>query len=127
MGQDLTGHRFGMLVVQEEIEPIKDARGHPVRRYRCLCDCGAEKVFRYNNLLSGKTNSCGCTRFPKQPPVDLTGRRFGSLTVISEAEKYVQKNGDKLRRWNCLCDCGNKTIVLHNNLTSPHGVRSCGY
>ena len=53
--------------------------------------------------------------------------RFGSLTVVSEAEKYVQKSGDKLRRWNCLCDCGNSTTVLHNNLTKPDGIRSCGH
>ena len=53
--------------------------------------------------------------------------RFGSLTVVSEAEKYVQKSGDKLRRWNFLCDCGNPTTVLHNNLTKPDGIRSCGH
>ena len=127
MSLDLTGQRFGMLVVQSETEPIRDARGHLVRRYNCICDCGNVKIFRYSSLRSGNINSCGCTRFPKKPRADLTGMRFGSLTVVSEAEKYVQKSGDKLRRWNCLCDCGNMTTVLHNNLTKPDGIRSCGH
>ena len=71
-------------------------------------------------------NSCGCTRFPKKPPVDLAGMIFGKLTVLSEAERHVQKSGAKVRRWNCICECGKRTTVLHNNLTSPNGIRSCG-
>ena len=40
--------------------------------------------------------------------VDLTGKRFGRLTVISRAEK--DKFGHP--RWLCRCDCGNDTISL---------------
>ena len=68
MGQDLTGRRFGMLVVQEEIELVKDKRGHPVRRFRCRCDCGTEKIFRYNNLLSGKPTAVDVHDFQSSRP-----------------------------------------------------------
>ena len=44
------------------------------------------------------------------PSHDLTGKRFGKLTVIGLSDKkYINK--DKL--WECLCDCGNhKTVPL---------------
>ena len=76
--------------------------------------------------MSHRPLSCGCTRFKKKPPIDLTGQRFGRLTVVSEAESYYPQNGFKKRRWLCKCDCGAETIVLQSNLTPDHGTRSCG-
>lgn len=49
------------------------------------------------------------------------GRRFGSYTVIADAEKTV---GGR-RRWLCRCDCGNVRSVLESNLKSGHSS-SCG-
>lgn len=50
---------------------------------------------------------------------DLTGQRFGKLTVISRATRP----GVKIR-WLCQCDCGNaKTIEAGNLGTNTH---SCG-
>lgn len=48
--------------------------------------------------------------------VDLTGQRFGRLTVISRAENTK----DGKARWLCECDCGNKTIVTTDSLKSGH-------
>ena len=124
--KDIIGQRFGMITVQSETEPVRDGRGSLVRRFTCICDCGKIRVFNYNILLSGHVNSCGCTHFPKKPPVDLTGKRFGNLTVISETEKHIQKGGKKQRSWNCVCDCGNALTVLQSNLMKPDGTRSCG-
>ncbi len=53
--------------------------------------------------------------------VDLTGRRFNSLVVLRRAENAL--NG--VARWECLCDCGNVTIVRGKNLKSG-AVKSCG-
>jgi hypothetical protein len=51
--------------------------------------------------------------------IDLTGQRFGQLSVISRAQS---KNG---ARWNCRCDCGAKKIIQGGHLR--HGsARSCG-
>lgn len=53
--------------------------------------------------------------------IDLTGKRFGKLTVIKRAENA--ENG--FSRWECQCDCGNKKIVRGNDLRSG-SVKSCG-
>lgn len=53
--------------------------------------------------------------------VDLTGQRFGRLTVICEAGRA--KNGSK--KWRCLCDCGNEHFVTTGNLTNG-STNSCG-
>ena len=53
--------------------------------------------------------------------VDLTGNKYGKLTVISLVE-YKQNSRS---RWLCQCECGNKHVVQHSNLVSNH-IQSCG-
>lgn len=51
----------------------------------------------------------------------LIGNKYNRLTVVS----LCLVNRKKHRRWNCLCDCGNKSIVTTNQLM--HGLTiSCG-
>lgn len=52
---DLTGRRFGRLVVQRQAE---HARSGGIR-WECLCDCGKTKVVARSSL-GRLTNSCGC-------------------------------------------------------------------
>ena len=52
---------------------------------------------------------------------DLTGQKFGRLTVLYELPE--RKNG-KIQ-WRCRCDCGNEKDVLSTSLTSGH-TQSCG-
>jgi len=51
--------------------------------------------------------------------IDLTGQRFGFLTV----EAIVRING--VRKWKCQCDCGNIVYVNGCRLRAGH-VMSCG-
>lgn len=53
--------------------------------------------------------------------INLTGNKFNRLTVTAEASK--SKTG--LRRWMCICSCGNVTIVHHYGLTR-NITKSCG-
>lgn len=53
--------------------------------------------------------------------IDLTGQRFGRLTVISRTQNT--KKGQT--RWLCRCDCGNESIVTGANLRNGN-TRSCG-
>lgn len=56
---------------------------------------------------------------------DLTGRKFGSLTVLGMAEDACSPNGRVRRRWNCVCDCGTEKTVYGENLTGGKTL-SCG-
>ena len=53
--------------------------------------------------------------------VDLTGKRFGRLTVIKRAENDKYSTA----RWLCKCDCGGETITSSGHLNSGH-TKSCG-
>lgn len=81
--------------------------------WRCKCDCGNEKIVYGGHLESGHTKSCGCYRSPR---ADLTGEKFGRLTVQEWAG-----NG----KWKCLCECGNTILVQTDNLKSGN-TKSCG-
>lgn len=52
---NLIGKRFGKLLV---IEHLGTKNQHTY--WRCVCDCGKETNTRNQNLLSGKSKSCGC-------------------------------------------------------------------
>ena len=52
---DLTGQRFGRLVVIERAEN----KGEKVR-WLCQCDCGNTVLVATNGLRNGGTKSCGC-------------------------------------------------------------------
>ncbi|WCH46367.1 hypothetical protein [Lysinibacillus sp. OF-1] len=54
--------------------------------------------------------------------LDLTGQKYGRLTVIKEVERKGYT-----RRWQCKCDCGNERVVVvtQPNLRNNH-TTSCG-
>ncbi len=114
---DLTGRKFGRLTALGPAENIgKDTA------WNCRCDCGNEVVAKTVNLTSGSTRSCGCLvrDARKTRRMDLTGRRFGILTVLGPAG-YLHGR----LAWKCRCDCGNETVVRGTSLT--HGdTKSCG-
>lgn len=56
-------------------------------------------------------------------PQDLTGQRFGRLTVLSRAEDYISPAGKRTTRWLCRCDCGTEKIMLRNVIKR---AGSCG-
>ena len=56
---------------------------------------------------------------------DLTGRKFGRLTVIKRAEDHISANGRKRVFWHCICDCGNECDVNSDSLVKGT-TQSCG-
>ena len=53
---DLSGEKFGKITVLERIKKENSKRTF----FKCLCDCGKEKIFQSSDLLRGKIKSCGC-------------------------------------------------------------------
>ena len=115
--KDEIGNTYGYLTVIERAPNNKEGRA----MWKCKCKCGNEVVVLGKHLRSGNTKSCGCLK-SKQPSSrkDLTGQRFGRLTVLGEP-----KVGDRGTIWKCLCDCGEICFKVSSDLTSGN-VKSCG-
>ena len=126
--EDLTGQKFGMLTVIKRVDDYLYPNGKRSGQYLCKCDCGNETIVVLNNLKSGRTKSCGCLLKNINRSMfmdDLTGQRFGRLTVIKRADDYVLPNGTRMVQWLCKCDCGKEKVVIAGNLKSG-ATKSCG-
>lgn len=90
-----------------------------------ICDCGSrEKSYDLAAIKSGHTQSCGCSK-KNNPNImhDLTGQKFGRLTVKYRQDPDNWKGGNV--HWYCECDCGDSTVTTGYNL--EHEItKSCG-
>lgn len=59
VAEDLTGQRFGKLVVVGRIQTKKYANGIS-HGWKCKCDCGNVTICQSKSLKSGEIKSCGC-------------------------------------------------------------------
>jgi hypothetical protein len=57
--KNITGERFGKLVVLKQIAPTQKVKR---TRVLCRCDCGKETEVNHWSVLSGHTVSCGCAK-----------------------------------------------------------------
>ncbi len=118
---NLIGQKFGKLTVIEAA-PNRGGRTY----WLCQCECGNKKEICTDSLRSGNTKSCGCLKKEtlaennKKRIIDLTGQKFGKLTVIKQVESYRGHSA-----WLCQCECGNTKIVNSNELKNGDTL-SCG-
>ena len=121
---NLIGRTYGKLTVIN-----RDENKHGKTYWKCKCECGNIVTVNSYCLKSGQTKSCGCINkelMSEKFLDDLTGQRFGRLTVIERAEDYIVPSINKHQvRWLCKCDCGNITYVTSSNLKN-HKTNSCG-
>ena len=118
---DLTGKRFGKLVVSSYAYSMKEDYGLTRAVWNCTCDCGNTIEVKAGLLRNGHVKSCGCLKHEHSYNFeDLSGMRFGRL-IVSELNEV--KNGRAY--WKCQCDCGNTSIVVSSELKSNH-TQSCG-
>lgn len=62
--KDLTGQRFGAIVVVEMAHRQIRPNGRGTKLYwRCVCDCGQTTVAESSNLTNGNTSTCGCSKY----------------------------------------------------------------
>ena len=54
--RDLTGQRYGRLVVQN----FSHFNSHHVAMWVCKCECGKQRIICGTSLTRGRTKSCGC-------------------------------------------------------------------
>lgn len=119
--KDLTGLRFGNLVVIGKAEGLKDR----YYTWRCRCDCGNEVIVNTKDLNEHRKTHCGCRskelRNSHQIPQDRTGKKYGALTALKLAEK--SDTGAFL--WECECECGNHIRASAKQLQRDQ-IKDCG-
>lgn len=64
------------------------------------------------------------TRLRKRKFNDLSGNKFGRLTVLYRSIDEKMSNGNKTPRYACKCDCGNIVLVRATSLKNGH-TSSC--
>jgi hypothetical protein len=84
---DLTGRRYGKLIVIERAENL----GCNQTAWHCLCDCGRQSVVRSASLKIGKTISCGCYRYK----MGLTSMEMAKRAVYHIYKGNAKKQGRK--------------------------------
>lgn len=135
--KNLTGQKFNRLTAIEPVGVYRGVRknGKPYSGgvyWRCICDCGKESTVLASALSTGKIRSCGCLaketakeiaqRYRKSPE-DLTGNRYGQLTVAGKDTSFHKGHSTY---WWCQCDCGSEPkSICASHLKSGKTV-SCG-
>lgn len=119
---DLTDQIFGHLTVLYEV-PKEQRRSAKKVAWMCKCDCENKVIVSTDKLRRGEQTSCGHScKFYKQHFIkDLTGQRFGCLTVIKDSGKRQ----NRMVIWECQCDCGNIVNYLSHTLQTGRAI-SCG-
>lgn len=120
MIDEMFGKQFGRLIVLPIERKVKNKY---IYLYYCKCNCGNEKWIRKNSLVGGFTQSCGCLnkeRTKESNLIDLSGQRFGRLTVLSYYGLHSSSS-----KWLCKCDCGKEIITTSNSLRVGN-TQSCG-
>jgi hypothetical protein len=118
---DISGQVFGNLVVIKRIEKPKNIKGESVY-WQCQCICGKMINVSSWRLRSGTKKSCGCIVKISGPKKDLTGLKFGKLTVIKLDHRGKNNSG---YYWLCLCDCGKEKVIAGSHLRNGN-TKSCG-
>ena len=119
---DLTGKRFGKLIVLERDYNYPKKGTY----WKCQCDCGNIISARKDQLTRQKNpkRSCGCDlkeRISLASCKNEIGNRYGKLTVLSRTKD--KRPGEAT--WLCQCDCGNTCVVSGAHLRNG-SVQSCG-
>ena len=94
---DLTGQRFGRLVVLGPVRLDQPQRNGNRLGWRCRCDCGNEIVSDYKSLvLTGTPRSCGCllqeTARDKIERLNTVGHYAGTTVSAIRPERQKNKN-----------------------------------
>ena len=127
---DLTGQRFGRLVV---IKRVGSQGKSGMATWQCRCDCGNETVVRSDCLRKGTTVSCGCFNADQKRTQLVTqntihgGRKTRLYSIWCCMKKRCYNPADKHYK-----DYGGRGITvcaewLHNFAAFQRWAMSHGY
>ena len=127
--KDITGQRFGKLVVIERAG-YKMRSGYKAVVWLCKCDCGNFVEVVGINLRSGCTRSCGCIhkeqlvnrnkKMVKENVWDITSKEYGIGYTSKNEEFYFDKeNFNKIKDYYWMIN-SNGYVVTSNNKKHMH-------
>lgn len=103
---DLTGQRFGRLIVIKRADNSKDNRA----KWLCKCDCGNEKNIVGKSLRKMKTQSCGCLQ-----------KEQAKMVNTKHGMRYTKLN----KTWNSMKQrCNNSNCKQYKNY-GGRGIKVC--
>lgn len=127
--KDIAGERISELIALFRVEIKNKEELSPSAWWLCKCSCGNLVVKSKTTLKKiNQHHDCGCRTNAYTPPIkDLTGKKFGRLTVLEIDYDYAKRNNLKNTKiyWKCRCDCKNIVSVLGNSLVKGE-TTSCG-
>jgi hypothetical protein len=110
--RDITGQRFGRLLVLER-DPIIRGRGNTAT-FVCRCDCGQYRNVRGTDIRKGSTRSCGCL---SREVTSARLRTHGHTTGEKKTKEYLA--------WrNMIARCENPSAGRFSNY-GGRGIRVC--
>lgn len=93
--KDLTGQRFGKLLVTQRTDR-KDSSGGII--WECRCDCGSTIHVRSTNLLQGRKTDCGCVKDAKKAEREAVRKARMEENARLRAERKAQKEAEAQAR-----------------------------
>lgn len=116
----MIGNIFNRWTVVSEAETNKSKK-----YYNCVCQCGNTKVVAGFSLKLGESRMCDECKFStKYDEKNDLGKTFGKWTVVVRV-----KNGKPGRYYECICECGTKSIIAGTDLHAGRTTQctSCQY
>ena len=115
----LQNQQFGLLIAISKVKT--DGKTYIV----CRCECGNESNYLPDPLRAGKRKRCDeCISFSvkfNRKIKDLTGERYGKLSVVKLDTSYTGKGSS----WICRCECGNVLSVKQQRFSAKNKAH-CG-
>ena len=112
------GTRFGRLTVIVRLD-------NPKSVYRCKCDCGKVKDVTKNNLIHGRTTSCGCRHreivsnmFSKQNEFTFVDDYVVGKTSNTGKEFYIDRSDYEKVKGYCWYETKNGYIATKGQITT---------
>jgi hypothetical protein len=90
---DLVGQKFTRMTVIEKLPKIPKRQNY----YKCICDCGKERVVSAALLLQNKTKSCGCWKSEQTSKMFRKHGKAGTKeysAIVSARRRAVARNAE---------------------------------
>lgn len=120
MFTDLTGKRYGRLVV---LNPVKNSQNRTAWKVRC--NCGQEKIVTTGNLNSGHVQSCRC--FQKEIARKVCGQlgRKKLGVAVKHGHFNNKTRSGEYQSWSAMRDrCENPNHIAYKNY-GGRGIKIC--